>query len=63
MDGSREQVNMDASILHDMVEDYKEGHVYDENGIVIYNMKAQMALVALVEYINDLLEDDGQEMA
>lgn len=54
---------MDASILHDMVEDYKEGHVYDENGIVIHNMKAQMALVAILEYINDLLEDDGQEVA
>lgn len=54
---------MDASILHDMVEDYKEGHVYDENGIVTHNMKAQMALVVILEYINDLLEDDGQEVA
>ena len=58
MDCSPTQVDMDVCILHDLVEDYRDGHEFTDNGVLLTNMKAQMALKSLVEYIKDLTEED-----
>lgn len=61
MDGSREQVYHDASVLHDLVDDWKDGCKFDDNGILVNEMKAKMLLFSLVQYINDIIDIEDED--
>lgn len=60
MEGSETQVYHDAMMLHDLVDDWKEGCEFDYNGVLVNQMKAKMLLYKLKQYIDDLTDQEDE---
>lgn len=58
IDRSVGQVLKDSSIMHDLIDEWYEGHEYDRKGNVVDDINATIALHKLEQYIQDLKSED-----